>query len=542
MATQATPGRESMGSDVSQSLIARVVAGIKYAVSGVGPDNFFGPAQPIAPQAQERTEGRQMDYPVGYNLRMRPREGEAVSFETLRQLADGYDLLRLIIETRKDQVEAFDWEIVAYDETDTGDNTAEIKRVTQFLESPDKEHDWPQWLRMQLEDLLVLDAISVYPRKSRGGELYGFEIIDPATLKRILDDSGRTPVPPDVAFQQVLKGIPTADYSSDMIAYTMRNPRSNRVYGFSPVEQVMMTVNIAMRRQLSQLDFYTQGNIPEALAQVPDNWSMDMVKEFQLWWDSVLEGNQAQKRKMRFLPKLDNIVFPKQDVMKDEYDEWLARIICFCFSIPPSAFVRQVNRASGEQMADTAKEEGLMPLLRFMSLHVTRLVRRHLNAPSIRFQFKIVNRVAPEQQATIHKIYMDTEVMTPDEVRTELELEPLSAAEREAAWPTPVAPGMNPDGSPILPMGAPGAKPPVAPGAAGDGAPPFGKPKAANDDTAATPPSAAEKMLAKMIEQWEPEQLVKMIEKLRPQIIQMRPEVNVEVGDTNVHVPAVRTS
>ena len=33
---------------------------------------------------------------------------------------------------------------------------------------------------------------------------------------------------------------------------------------------------------------------------------------------------------------------------KDEFDEWLARIVCYAFSLPPTAFIRQVNRATAE--------------------------------------------------------------------------------------------------------------------------------------------------------------------------------------------------
>jgi len=533
--------RETQGTEVSQGLIARVVSGLKYVVSGVGPLNWFGPQQPLPPQAQDATEGRAFDYPVGYNLRIQPREGENVSFQMLRSLADGYDLLRLVIETRKDQIESFDWEIVPKNKDDSGDTLkAEIDRVTEFFGSPDKEHNWPQWLRMQIEDLLVLDAIAVYPRPNRGGELYGFELIDPATLKRVIDDGGRTPLPPDPAYQQVLKGIPAADYSRDQLVYMMRNPRTNRIYGYSPVEQVMMTVNIALRRQLSQLDFYTAGNIPEAIAQVPESWTAQQLKDFQGWWDSLMEGNSAAKRKMRFIPMLKDIFFPKKEVLKDEYDEWLARIVCFAFSISPSALIKQVNRASGEQMADTAKEEGLMPLLRFIEAHVTALVQKYLQAPNLKFQFKVVNRVDPKSQAEIHGTYIEKKVLTPDEVREDLGRDAMTAEQREAAFPTPVTPGFNADGTPIEPVeeGATVGK---------DGKPLKGA--AAANAPAAAPapkeePTVAEKMLSKMLDMIDPERIAKLlIERVRaepPVVIEHRPEISVEVGDTNVHVPAPR--
>ncbi len=549
--------RKTAGQNFEPSLIQRVAQGVRYAISGVTPENWFGPMQPLAPQAQDKTEGRAFDYPVGVNLRIRPRESENVDFATLRALADGYDMLRLVIETRKDQIEAFDWEIVPKKIDGSAEAMkADIDAVTDFFQSPDKEHSWDQWLRMQVEDLLVIDAMAVYPRMNRGGQLYAFELIDGATIKRVIDDGGRTPLPPDPAYQQILKGIPAADYSRDDLVYTMRNPRTNRIYGMSPVEQVMMTVNIALRRQMSQLDFYTQGNVPEALVQMPENTSNKQVADFQLWWDSIMEGNSATKRKMRFIPSIKGITFPKEQVLKDEYDEWLARIVCFAFSISPSALIKQVNRASGQTMADTAKEEGLMPLLRFVERHISGLIQRFMGKPGLRFQFKIVNRVAPVEQAAIHKIYADLEVLTPDEVREEIGKDAMTPEQRETAWPTPVPPGFNPDGTPILPKGAAGNPDPTAiaaPGADASTTPGGGQQAGKAKEPPAAPakkpePTEAEKMLATTITMLDPARLGEMLGKAMvdsiraqpPTIVEHRPEVNVEVGDTTVHAPAPR--
>src|SRR3984957_19901794 len=75
--------------------------------AGQGAD-WFGPLAPIPPP---QVAGRQWDYPSGYNLATTPRINEPISFQTLRGLAEGYDLLRLVIETRKDQVARLSWTI-----------------------------------------------------------------------------------------------------------------------------------------------------------------------------------------------------------------------------------------------------------------------------------------------------------------------------------------------------------------------------------------------------------------------------------------------
>jgi hypothetical protein len=68
--------------------------------AGHGAD-WFGPLAPITPLAPPQVSGRQWDYPSGYNLATTPRIYEPLSLHTLRGLAEGYDLLRLVIETRE---------------------------------------------------------------------------------------------------------------------------------------------------------------------------------------------------------------------------------------------------------------------------------------------------------------------------------------------------------------------------------------------------------------------------------------------------------
>jgi hypothetical protein len=48
----------------------------------------------------------------------------------------------------------------------------------------------------------------------------------------------------------VLKGLPAVDYAVRDIVYRPRNVRAHRVYGYSPVQQVLMTVNIARVRRI----------------------------------------------------------------------------------------------------------------------------------------------------------------------------------------------------------------------------------------------------------------------------------------------------
>ena len=424
---------------------SRLKGAVSYLVSGVTGQTWMGPFQPLPAmqdQPEKGTIGRAFDYQVGFNTQITPRQGE-VSFQVLRNLAESYDLLRLAIETCKDQIESFEWEIVPEDDkADPAKFADEIRRVSEFLTYPDKEHNWNQWLRIFVEDMLVLDGVCIFPQQDRGGGLYSFDLIDPSTIKRVIDEYGRTPTAPSPAYQQVLKGIPAVDYTREQLVYIVRNPRSWKLYGYSPVEQIIMSVNIAMRRQVSQLQYYTEGNVPESLISAPDSWTAEQVKDFQMWWDSTLAGNTGQRRRMHFVPNLKDgkVVLTKgADQLKDDYDEWLAKIICYALSIAPSALIKQMNRASSEQIAESAKMEGQLPRMRFIASQLNMLIQTRLSAKGVKFKWRTDVAIDPLQKAQATKIYVDAKVVTPDEVRADdLGKPPLTPEEREAAWPAPV--------------------------------------------------------------------------------------------------------
>ena len=43
------------------------------------------------------------------------------------------------------------------------------------------------------------------------------------------------------------------------------------------------------------MQHYTEGNVPEALIGVPETWTVDQIKAFQTYWDSILEGSTAER-------------------------------------------------------------------------------------------------------------------------------------------------------------------------------------------------------------------------------------------------------
>lgn len=450
-----TPGAIATDLAGNPGLMARLAQAARYVIAGVTPATWFGPGQPLAPQAgkeDDGTRGRRYDFGVSSNLNYTPRsEGAAggVPFNVLRNLGDGYDLLRLVIETRKDQVSSYQWEITPKDgDADDGAFKDEIKRVTEFFEQPTPELDWLEWLRAIVEDDLVCGSIALYPRASRGGQLHSIVPVDVGTIKKMIDAQGYTPLPPSPAYQQILKGSPAVDYTSEELVYWMRNPRTWKLYGYGPVEQVLVTVNIAMRRQQFMMEYYTEGNIPDMILGVPDTWTPDQIKEFQTWWDSILSGNTAMRRRTRFMPEVKNVILPKdsKEILTDSADEWLARIVCFAFSIAPTALIKMTNRAQSEQVAETAKEEGLLPFLNWLARKLTYIANVWLEAPNVKFAFKLTNEIDPKVAADIRRDDVKAALISVDEARIDMGRAPAGMPDlvmMTATGPVPLREGLD---------------------------------------------------------------------------------------------------
>lgn len=381
---------------------------------------FFGPGQALPPVAPHRdVAGRAFDYQVGYNATTQPRRFEPVSFVTLRNLAE-YDLVRLAIETRKDQLVRVKWSILP--KRPPGQKHAppadcECEKLEKFFSKPDGINGWEQWVRAIAEDSFVLDGVALYRRNTVGGDPYALEQIDAATVSLLIDKTGRRPLPPAPAYQQILKGVPAIEYTSDELIYSIRNPRSHKAYGLSPVEQIITYVTLGLRRVTTQLQHYTEGNVPPSLISVPETWTVEQISMFQRYWDSVME-NPSVRRRAKFVPAGMNY-WPTQadSQIYDQFDEWLARVVAYAFSLPPTPFVRQMNRATAETAYESALEEGLEPMLQWLKRIIDNEIEHFLQKPGYEIVWENIRSLNPQEQQQIDLADIRAGVKSIDEVR-----------------------------------------------------------------------------------------------------------------------------
>lgn len=396
---------------------ARAVAAGEQETSTFGVGGYLGPSSPIAPRQPDGSEPRSFQYPPAYNIQVQPRIGEAVPFDILRAMAESSDYVRIAINHRKDQVRGIGWSITAINTEEAEAREEEVEAAREFWKSPDRDLDFSSWIDMVLEDVLVVDALTLFRRRTYGGEMFALEQVDGTTLKPLVDYNGRTPRPPLPAYQQYLYGRPDSQFTTDEMLYRPMRRRRQTPYGFSPVEAVLLKINMAMRRDMHTLVYFTEGNMPEAFLNLPKEWTQRQIKEFQDFFDQMQANVVARRRRIHMVPAESKYQEIKPFQFSREIDEWLAWIVAVAFGVSPMIFAKELPRANAEEEGNIQGDVGLQPLLLFLKGLFDFVLWDDLGFKDLHWTWTRDRAAKTPEQVKKAEAYVNTGIWSRDEVR-----------------------------------------------------------------------------------------------------------------------------
>jgi len=390
-----------------------------------------GAATPPTPAAEAGTLPRALDISYGYNTGMRPRAGTAqklTPFDQLRSMAD-FDLVRAAVEDRRNQVRGMRWEIRVLPEFKGQEKRLQgrIDEVRAFCEAPDPLAgiEWPEWCGSVVEEMLVTDALTLLPRRDLGGRLIGVEQIDGATIIPFVDDRGRPPQPPAVAFGQVVQGMIETEFRLGELLYLPRNRRASNPYGRSCVENVLFSANLAIRNSLHDLAFYTAGNIPDGgLWRCPDTWTPEQIEASQKLLDDLAKGNPEKRSGYIKLMPGGAYVATKDRKWDYEFMEWLARVIAWGFGVSPIPIAKQMNRATGETLETSSLEASGRPDADFLAVVMNRILRLYGGVTEVEFAWSDDEAEDPTVVYQRTEVYRKGGIVTINDARQAAGLEP----------------------------------------------------------------------------------------------------------------------
>jgi hypothetical protein len=438
----------------------------------------FAPGLPIIPGAinplrpDGRPDPRRYEFQVAQNINI--TETRLVPFKTLRGAADQIDILRRCVEVLKAKLAGLDYDIIVSDDAtaavaaETGFASLraqqvakekfgpEIVRLKEFWHMPDPGNGllFTDWLNMLLEEVLVLDALAIWPQRTVGKDLHGLQILDGSTIKPLIDDRGMRPAPPYAAYQQILFGFPrsefsapdenvTADgeFSSDELAYFIRNRRTTTVYGYSPVERALPLADMYLRRQQWLRAEFTDGVIPSMMFETDATFggNPDLLRAYENVFNDDLAGMTEQRKRARLLPAGLHPIEPAGYDQKfaDTFDNFLVNSICGHFGVMPSEI--GINPKSGLGGAgfqagegESSEVIGLVPLAQWVGRTISQLSHVFLGMPrELEFTFMPSARNDSLSSAQEDDIRLKNGTLSLNESRARVGLPLLDAEEAD---------------------------------------------------------------------------------------------------------------
>lgn len=455
-------------------------------------DSAFGPNQPLLPQPIDpvrpdtgRPEPRVWEYPTSWNLPGNSRR--EVPWQVLRASSTGVDIIRRCIEARKKHVRTLRWawtvraDVVedAYNrDTKSGyedvaqrlreEHSAEIRRLTEFWREPWRcapggPWGFGQWINSLMEEHLTIDAIAIYPRLTVGGDLFALEQVDGSTIKPLLDWRGSQPLPPHPAYQQELYGFPRGEYAatvtvdaggnelvengylSDELFYYRENARLFSPYGFSAVEQSLISARLYLKRQGWMLAEYDDGSTPLMFLEPPADpaLSADFTPAKRRMWEESFNGEYsgqtAARHRAKVLPPGWQPHQPKQldEQFKPDYDLHLIKLVAGHFGMTATELGFSENQGLGsagwqEGQAEVQGRVGLKPDVEVLSDIINAISTRFLhNPPELEFTFLDPASQNDAESDQVADSQMKRATITINDDRRRLKLPPFDFAEAD---------------------------------------------------------------------------------------------------------------
>jgi len=322
-----------------------------------------------------------LDYRVAQSPRHHPHA--VVTVDTLRRVADLYDVLRACINHLKREVAAVPLSVVARDGADDSPATAAaIEECRAFLEVSGGLGGFGRrrshFESEILEDLCVVGAAATYWHETRGGRPHQVLAVDAATIKPNVDAYG-WPVD-EAPYEQWVQGVRVAEFSAAELRYDGIYPVTYSPYFKSPVEYLLNTINSALRADDWNRNWLTDGNIPMQIIGLPPDWSVETTKEYTDYFDALLAGDSGARQKTKFVPGGFNIL--QQHSRKDqdfgEFELWLLRRTCAIMGVSPASigFAGEQYKVSQENSQGLTTAFGVGVVLYFLKAFYDELWRR----------------------------------------------------------------------------------------------------------------------------------------------------------------------
>lgn len=280
-----------------------------------------------------------------------------------------------------------------------------------------------------IEDIIVGGYGCIEPRLTPN-YLRPFKLwaVDGSTIRLFLDWTESTPDRPKYAQMTGLKGERgIVTFLDSELLYIRDNVRTATPFGLGKLEVAFNTVNAFLSAQ-----------------SMAANAGADQVHKTWLWWEQTINPGHMQTIRRHILnelegqqkislmaglkkPEVVDVTPVKPEDLLLDWQEFLIRIIANAFDISPMSLglERDVNRNTGQVMADADFRNAVVPMARRIEEALNTFVWNYVGRKDLEFGFIGLDDPDSLTKVMIQQRKYMMNALTPDEIREEDDRQPL---------------------------------------------------------------------------------------------------------------------
>ncbi len=376
----------------------------------------------------------------------------SISYDTLRRAANSVHVARICINALKEKITKTKWVIKATDPSKKV-NDEEKGKVEQLLRHPNRNSEtFRTLLDKMLEDLLVLDAVSIEKTRYPNGELAELYFVDSATIRPVFDEygnqdvdiplktsenGGNTEMLP-VSYLQILNNsqyggpesgdIIAAWPKKDMIHFHMHPQGSMEGfgYGLSPIEGVLSVVANLLNADNYNSTYFEEGSFPPIVLHLAGQISQRDAEAFREYMYQEMTGNFHRPAFMAGGEKME-VIDLKSDSNRDmqfmEYTIWLAKLMAAAYGLSPQD-IGITDSVGSKNVAETQKDisqaMGYGSILALLTQVINEQIIDDFGFEDIEFEWVAPDTMDPQIAGTIYDQALKNGTMTVNEVREKI--------------------------------------------------------------------------------------------------------------------------
>jgi phage portal protein BeeE len=378
-----------------------------------------------------------------------------ISFDTLRRSANSVHVIRICITVLKEKITKTKWIIKSRDPLIDVEQS-KIEKVEELFKHPNRNDEtFRTLLDKMLEDLLVLDSVSLEKTRYADGTLAELHFIDSATIRPVFDehgnqdvkiplntkDKGTTTLP--VSYVQVLDNsnyggpesgeIVAAWPKRDFIHFHMHPQGSmeNFGYGLAPIEGIIGVVSNLLNADNFNSTYFEEGGFPPAIINIAGQMTQEDLEATREYIYSEMMGSfhrpaimaGAEGVTVTNLKDLTN-----RDMQFMEYTLFLSRLAAAAYGLSGQdiGLVDDLNRATSQTQVGLSEEKGYGSILHLIKeVFNQEIIWKDFGYTDLEFDWVVDDRTDPQITSTICDTALKNGTMTINEVREKQGLMPF---------------------------------------------------------------------------------------------------------------------